>query len=62
MQTAIVHVADVVVKAMGCGCSGDDLVPALSAEAWSALNLNDEALAACIAQAAKEFETIDDYL
>jgi HD-like signal output (HDOD) protein len=62
MQTAIVHVADVVVKAMGCGCSGDDLVPALSLEAWSALNLNDATLAACITQAAKEFQTIGDYL
>jgi HD-like signal output (HDOD) protein len=62
MQTAIVHVADVLVKAMGCGCSGDELVPLLSPEAWSAMNLNDEALAACVAKAAHEFETIDDYL
>jgi HD-like signal output (HDOD) protein len=62
IQTAIVHVADVLVKAMGCGCSGDDLVPALSPEAWSALHLDDEGLAACVAQAAHEFETIDDYL
>jgi HD-like signal output (HDOD) protein len=62
MQTAIVHVADVLVKAMGCGSSGDDLVPALSPEAWSALNLDDETLSACVAQAAQEFETIDDYL
>jgi len=50
MQTAIVHVADVLVKAMGCGCSGDDLVPLLSPEAWSAMKLNDEGLAACVAQ------------
>jgi HD-like signal output (HDOD) protein len=62
MQTAIVHVADVLVKAMGCGCSGDALVPPLSSEAWSAMNLDDESLAACVAQAAQEFETIDDYL
>jgi HD-like signal output (HDOD) protein len=62
MQTAIVHVADVLVKAMGCGSSGDDLVPSLSPEAWSAMNLNEEGLAACVAQAAHEFETIDDYL
>ena len=53
---------DVLVKAMGCGCSGDDLVPRLSSEAWSAMNLDDEGLAACVAQAAEEFETIDDYL
>jgi hypothetical protein len=47
---------------MGCGSSGDDLVPLLSPEAWSAMNLNEEGLAACVAQAAHEFETIDDYL
>jgi hypothetical protein len=57
-----VHVADVLVKAMGCGCSGDDLVPLLSPDAWSAMRLNDEALAVCVAQAAHEFERIDDYL
>jgi HD-like signal output (HDOD) protein len=62
MQTAIVHVADGLVKAMGCGSSGDDLVPLLSPDAWAAMKLNDEGLAACVAQAAHEFETIDDYL
>lgn len=62
LQTAIVHVADIIVKAMGCGSSGDDVVPALSPEAWDAVKLDDEGLAVCVAQAAKEFETIDDYL
>ena len=62
LQTAIVHVADILVKAMACGSSGDDLMPALSPEAWNAMNLDDEGLATCVAQAAQEFETIDDYL
>jgi HD-like signal output (HDOD) protein len=62
LQTAIVHVADVLVKAMGCGSSGDDVVPALSQEAWDAVQLDDESLAACVTQAAEQFETIDDYL
>jgi len=62
MQTAIVHVADVLVKAMGCGSSGDEFVPALSAEAWAAMKLDEDGLAVCVAQAAREFESIDDYL
>jgi HD-like signal output (HDOD) protein len=61
-QTAIVHVADVLVKAMGCGSSGDELVPALSPDAWAAVGLRDEMLDACLDQAANEFETIDDFL
>lgn len=61
-QTAIVHVADVLVKAMGCGSSGDDRVPALSPGAWEAVGLRDEMLDVCLDQAANEFETIDDFL
>jgi putative nucleotidyltransferase with HDIG domain len=61
-QTRVVHVADVLVKAMGCGESLDDQVPPLSPDAWQALNLDDQALAACLAKIAEEFDTIDDYL
>ncbi len=62
MPTMIVHVADVLVKGMGCGDSGDVFVPPLNAKAWKTLNLDDEALDACLAKASQEFETIDDYL
>jgi HD-like signal output (HDOD) protein len=62
LQTACVHVADVLVKAMGCGVSGDDLVPPLAHEAWAVFDLDDAALDEVMAAAADEFETIDDYL
>jgi hypothetical protein len=62
VQTAIVHVADVLVKALGCGDSGDDLVPPLHPKAWAMLKLDEAAVTACLAKAAEEFETIDDYL
>ncbi|MFO0775748.1 MAG: HDOD domain-containing protein [Nitrospiraceae bacterium] len=61
-QTAIVHVADVIVKAMGCGNPGDDMVPVLSQPAWEMVGLNDKALAECLEQASGEFLSIDDYL
>lgn len=61
-QTAMVHVADLLVKAMGCGGSVGDLVPVMSPEAWETVGLDDGGLAACVSQAAREFETIDDYL
>ncbi|ALA60944.1 HDOD domain-containing protein [Nitrospira moscoviensis] len=62
LHTAIVHVADVLVKGWGCGNPGDDQVPALSRQAWELVGLDEAALDACIAKAAEEFATIDDYL
>lgn len=62
LQTAVVHVADILVKGMACGNSGDDLVPPLSRPAWELVGLTDETLAGCIANASEEFLAIDDYL
>ncbi|ULA66610.1 MAG: HDOD domain-containing protein [Nitrospira sp.] len=62
LQTAIVHVADVLVKGLACGNPGDDLVPPLSRQAWDLVGLNAQGLAQCLAQATEEFQTIDDYL
>jgi putative nucleotidyltransferase with HDIG domain len=62
LQTAIVHVADILVKGLACGNPGDDQIPPLSKEAWDMLSLDEEALAECIAKASSEFATIDDYL
>ena len=62
LQTAIVHVADVLVKGLACGNPGDDLVPPLSRQAWDLVGLDAQGLAQCLAQATEEFQTIDDYL
>jgi HD-like signal output (HDOD) protein len=62
MQTAIVHVADILVKGLACGNPGDDLVPPLSAQAWDLVGLDEPSLMGCLAKASEEFQTIDDYL
>ncbi|MBA2485805.1 MAG: HDOD domain-containing protein [Nitrospira sp.] len=62
MQTAIVHVADVLVKGLACGNPGDDLVPPLSRQAWDLVGLDAQSLAYCLAKATEEFQTIDHYL
>lgn len=62
LQTAIVHVADVLVKGLACGNPGDDLVPPLSRQAWELVGLDPQSLAGCLAQATEEFQIIDDYL
>ncbi|MCW5796931.1 MAG: HDOD domain-containing protein [Nitrospira sp.] len=62
LQTAIVHVADVLVKGLACGNPGDDLVPPLSHQAWDLVGLDAQSLSQSLAQATEEFQTIDDYL
>jgi len=41
LETAIVHVADILVRAKGVGFSGDDLVPLVQQSAWQLLRLSD---------------------
>lgn len=62
LQTAIVHVADILVKGLACGNPGDDLIPPLSKPAWDQVGLDEQSLAEYIDKAAQEFLTIDDYL
>jgi len=41
METAIVHVADILVRAKGLGSAGDLLVPAVHPASWEMLNLSE---------------------
>lgn len=49
-HTAIVHLADVLVRAVGFGDGGDPLVPEIDAAAWSRLGLSSEQLDAALEQ------------
>ena len=62
LQTAIVHVADILVKGLACGNPGDDLIPPLSKAAWDMVGLDEQSLNECIEKVSSEFVTIDDYL
>lgn len=62
LQTAIVHVADILVKGLACGNPGDDMIPPLSKIAWDMVGLDERGLTECIDKASSEFMTIDDYL
>ncbi|MBT1073541.1 HDOD domain-containing protein [Pelotalea chapellei] len=44
IKTAVVHLADVLIKASGFGESGDRYVPQIQKIAWDVLKLNDEIL------------------
>ncbi len=45
IKTAVVHIADVLIKASGFGNSGDCFVPSIQKIAWDALKLNEQLLA-----------------
>jgi len=45
IKTAVVHVADVLIKASGFGNSGDSFVPPLQNIAWDTLKLDEQLLA-----------------
>lgn len=49
-KTAVVHIADVLVKASGFGFSGDDIVPRIQPVAWKRLGLNETVLEEIIAE------------
>jgi putative nucleotidyltransferase with HDIG domain len=51
-KTAVVHISDVLVKASGFGCSGDDFVPRIQPLAWEKLGLDK----AMLKEIVKEFE------
>ncbi|MBN1382009.1 MAG: HDOD domain-containing protein [Deltaproteobacteria bacterium] len=42
METAIVHVADVLVRAKGLGFAGDHVVPELNSAAWDMVSLSED--------------------
>jgi HD-like signal output (HDOD) protein len=47
-KTAVVHLADVLIKASGFGFSGDDFVPRIQPAAWKALALTESLIAELI--------------
>lgn len=50
LKTAVVHLADVLVKASGFGSSGDPFVPQIQNAAWELLGLNEPLLAEIVAE------------
>lgn len=50
IKTAVVHIADVLIKASGFGNSGDCYVPQIQKVAWDVLKLNDHILAEVVAE------------
>jgi HD-like signal output (HDOD) protein len=58
VPAAIVHVADIVVNALGLGTSGERLVPPLDARAWGVLELPVETLEVLVQQTVNHLNTL----
>lgn len=55
IKTAVVHIADALIKASGFGDSGDSYVPQIQQAAWDTLKLNEQIIADIV-------ETLEDKL
>jgi HD-like signal output (HDOD) protein len=58
VPAAIVHVADVLVNALGIGTSGERLVPPLNAQAWAALELPASCFEVVTKQSVNQLDTL----
>ena len=59
MPAAILHVADILVNALGIGTSGERLVPPLSVNAWESLELPTSFFAVLVQQAVHHLKTLE---
>lgn len=56
---ALIHVADLLVNALGIGSSGERCVPPLDPRAWEASGLSSECFETVVQQTAHQFKTLD---
>jgi len=61
-QTAIVHLADTLIRARGFGSGGDSLVPQIDAKTWGALHISDPLLEEIINEMDDKLEDAEDLL
>ncbi len=59
LPAAILHVADILVNALGIGTSGERLVPPLSVNAWESLELPTSFFAVLVQQAVHHLKTLE---
>jgi HD-like signal output (HDOD) protein len=56
LLTALVHCADILVRAMDFGNSGDNKIPLMSEQVWKTMKLSSRNLPAILADISEEFE------
>lgn len=61
VKTAVVHIADVLIKASGFGDSGDTYVPPIQQTAWDVLNLTDQHLVELVDEIADKLVEVKNF-
>jgi putative nucleotidyltransferase with HDIG domain len=62
MQTAIVHLSDILIRAKGFGFAGDNSVPAINNAAWQMLNLSGSDVKDILDEMEDSLSQADDFL
>jgi putative nucleotidyltransferase with HDIG domain len=62
VEASVVHVADILTRALGLGSGGDDTMPSLERSAWELLKLKAGSLDAIMATMLDEFDDIGSFL
>ncbi|GAJ23751.1 unnamed protein product, partial [marine sediment metagenome] len=60
--TAIVHVANILVRGIGFGFAGDGLVPQIDLAAWQTLNISDSLLEEIIKEMDDKLQDAEEFL
>ena len=61
-EAAIVHLADILCRALNIGYAGDNKIPALDKAAWQSLRIKPEAIESLLAAIIKEFDDISLFI
>jgi putative nucleotidyltransferase with HDIG domain len=59
--TAIIHVANILVRGIGFGFPGDNMVPRIEPKAWESLNISDSLLVEIIGEMDDRLEDAEDF-
>ncbi len=62
IQASLIHLADIIVNAVGIGSSGENLVPPLQHEAWERLQLPQSSFEVIITQAIHQLSFLEPFL
>jgi len=62
VQTSVVHVSDILIRAAGFGFAGDNFVPAVNSSAWQALDLSESDIKEIFAEMRESLDRAEDFL
>ena len=62
LQTAIVHISDVLIRARGIGFAGENFVPAVHPKVWETLSLSDSDIREVLRAVDETIEEVEDVL